>query len=723
MDLQQQLRTISSSFEFDEAWYRRKHPDVEISGLDPVRHFLSFGGLLRRDPGPDFDSGFYLDTYVPTGEGNNPLLDYLFAPDRKSRCRTRAELRARIAECDRQTQAVWGTVESGLQISYCIPVMNRLDDLKGTLRENLDQNRQFRGKIEFVVALFDEDDTSEHWLRAHFGNDLADGYLRVIRDRDTLDSWHFGKAKNAFRKHLRGSYYSSLDGDNFVTVEETRLLLDLTESHPWGFVLHHFSGNWGDGTSGRVTLPTMVYRQVGYDPGLLPRQYDEVDLMLGALKQFPELPFVSFSKTQNIRALSHHVKAFWQTEKLANRCEVISPVRHRSPMNPRGANYTELELYLRHMNNFNASLSALRRAPGSAERASYLARAETHKHRLLDSLPQDRIVGTLFEARDLGALPETRPDDLVLFACVCNEDHFLPRFIQHYRDLGVTRFILVDDHSDTPVNLLELGADIHVFRPKVGDFKTSKTLWLEGLMRAFLPEGAWALVADADEFMQLPEPWRDLPQLVAHLQDEGHDLCVGLLLDMVADPEKPTVDCADFEAGLSHFLDRSDPVTDDYAALPPIAWAFGSHADISWRVDIRHHAFGTVDSLRKIPLFRLRKGRHLNQGFHTLTGTDGRAAVGRSEWTKGPILPIFHYKLLRLYSDAMRHAMLEAASGYHDRTAENIQRIFGLTPDETLSRIAEFAAMLHPGRDAIRQDRFAPSPPRSVRAAEPQVAR
>lgn len=67
--------------------------------------------------------------------------------------------------------------------------------------------------------------------------------------------------------------------------------------------------------------------------------------------------------------------------------------------------------------------------------------------------------------------------------------------------------------------------------------------------------------------------------------------------------------------------------------------------------------------------------------------------------------------------------MLEAASGYHDRTAENIQRIFGLTPDETLSRIAEFSAMLHPGRDAIRQDRFALSAPPSVHAAEPQVAR
>ncbi|MFV0359867.1 glycosyltransferase family 2 protein [Tropicimonas sp.] len=710
MDHRHHYWTILVAPEFDMTWYRRRYPDVDRTRIDPVEHFLRFGAMLRRDPGPDFDTGFYLDTYEVRHESGNPLLDYRCATNGGARCRNANELNRRMSELDRNMAATWGPLRDGCRISYCIPIMGRLDDLKGTLRENLGANAVFRGSIEFVLVLFGDDPGPERWVRDTCAEALSDGYLRLIRDRDTLDTWHFAKAKNAFRRHIGGAYYSSLDGDNFVTAEETQHLLDLMDAHPRGFVLHHFTGNWGDGTSGRVTLPASVYRHVGYDPGLLPRQYDEIDLILGALGQFPALPFIASDPERNIFTLSYNAQAFRDAERLANRREYSSPPARRLPLNQRGGDYDKQDVHLQDMNNFNAAFSALRRAPESAHRKSYLAHVETHKRRLLERLPRDRFVGMLFETREASEPPVVGPGDITLFACVHDEAMFLPRFIRHYRDLGVSRFVLVDDHSDTPVRRLGLGADVHVYRPKVGDFKTSKTLWLEGLMRAFVPDGGWIVTADADEFLQLPEPYGSLAELTAELEQQGREFCPALLLDMVADPSGPVADTSDFDVLLGAFCDRTDPMPGEYSALPPVAWAFGPHAGLSWRFDIRHHAFGTVDSLRKFPLFRLREWRHLNQGFHTFHNSGGQPAPGPEEWACAPILPILHYKLVRLYSEELRGAMLKTASGYHDRTAGNLQRIFGTAPDDALARISDLAAMLRPAHEARQPGLFAPHP-------------
>lgn len=62
---------------FDEAFYRRRYPDVADSRLHPLVHFVLFGARERRDPHALFDANWYL-TVNPdvAASGLNPLVHY-----------------------------------------------------------------------------------------------------------------------------------------------------------------------------------------------------------------------------------------------------------------------------------------------------------------------------------------------------------------------------------------------------------------------------------------------------------------------------------------------------------------------------------------------------------------------------------------------------------------------------------------------------------------------
>lgn len=52
-------RSLADSGLFDGVWYQSNYEDVSRSGLDPLDHFMQFGIMLKRDPGPDFSETFF----------------------------------------------------------------------------------------------------------------------------------------------------------------------------------------------------------------------------------------------------------------------------------------------------------------------------------------------------------------------------------------------------------------------------------------------------------------------------------------------------------------------------------------------------------------------------------------------------------------------------------------------------------------------------------------
>jgi hypothetical protein len=49
------LEIVRHSGFLDPDWYRATYPDVGLSGLDPVVHFVRYGARLGREQGRDAD--------------------------------------------------------------------------------------------------------------------------------------------------------------------------------------------------------------------------------------------------------------------------------------------------------------------------------------------------------------------------------------------------------------------------------------------------------------------------------------------------------------------------------------------------------------------------------------------------------------------------------------------------------------------------------------------
>lgn len=560
-------------------------------------------------------------------------------------------------------------------LSYCIPVMNRLDDIKASLWRNLEVNRSLEDSVEFVVACFDADDECQNWVFTNFQDDLRSGYLRFVR-KMPLDYWHFSWGKNAFKDLISGKIYSSLDGDNFVSLEETRKTLEVFERLSYNCIFHHFSGDWGDGTSGRVSMPVWVYKEIGYDERLLPRQYDEMDAMITAMKEYPFLVLVVL-KGVDIFRMSKGLAEFRERERLINRrVEVAYPQREK-PINPRGGGYVGHDPILRAFQMFNQTYSSYKNSSIPENQEHYLTELRRWKKDLLSVAEPSRLERLTLE-RVSDASPGESLEGIHVFSVVKNDESFLRSWYEHYKARGVAGFFLVDDFSDEPISKVFEGSDdVYVYKPRVADFRSAKTFWLQVLMTSRIRPGAWCLTVDADEFVDVEQSrfHGSFERLVSYLEERDRELCPGLLLEML--PETSVSDSDDWKSQFTAYY--FDPTIEDekYERFHSVKWAFGNFWRISRSLDFRFRVAGTIDCLRKISLFRWQPGMELNQGFHALE-LDGEDLFSPSAWmNQDVILPVCHYKLKKIYWPEER-ANKEAGkfAQYHSRTRMNLEKIF-----------------------------------------------
>lgn len=69
---------LSGTGLFDPKWYSATYPDVALSGLDPLEHFLRYGRVMGRNPGPGFDRAVYVARNPDVERsGFDPLVHYL----------------------------------------------------------------------------------------------------------------------------------------------------------------------------------------------------------------------------------------------------------------------------------------------------------------------------------------------------------------------------------------------------------------------------------------------------------------------------------------------------------------------------------------------------------------------------------------------------------------------------------------------------------------------
>lgn len=76
--LKENIEIVGKSDLFDSDWYTEKYPDVKSSGVEPVKHYVKYGGLLGRDPSEKFCTKLYKSRYPEELlSSDNALIYYL----------------------------------------------------------------------------------------------------------------------------------------------------------------------------------------------------------------------------------------------------------------------------------------------------------------------------------------------------------------------------------------------------------------------------------------------------------------------------------------------------------------------------------------------------------------------------------------------------------------------------------------------------------------------
>lgn len=153
-------------------------------------------------------------------------------------------------------------------------------------------------------------------------------------------------------------------------------------------------------------------------------------------------------------------------------------------------------------------------------------------------------------------LPRNEP--CTLFAVMRNEMYFLPAFLAHYRALGVRQFVIVDDASDdgtgaylasqpdccSGVTPVRFGTRLRITDPSHEGLSGRAGPILKRVVPDHYLMGQPVLIADADEFLLLPDELPTVPDVVALMHRRGWKSVAAALIDFypesLADLEDPT---------------------------------------------------------------------------------------------------------------------------------------------------------------------------------------
>jgi hypothetical protein len=253
---------------------------------------------------------------------------------------------------------------------------------------------------------------------------------------------------------------------------------------------------------------------------------------------------------------------------------------------------------------------------------------------------------------------DPHPEEVLLFSCVRNENLRLPYFLHYYRNLGVDRFLFLDNDSiDGTTSFLLTQPDVHVFHS--GDSYSGSQLGLEWI-HSLLNEygcGHWVIVADADELLVYPgsETLR-LTSLVRQLELSGYNAMLTFLLDMYA---SGPIRKAHYIRGTSFFETCPYFDSDSYAYH-----VYGERTRVPAIGGVRHRLFwrsmkgmGEPPYLPKIPLVKWSNTLRYLVSTHRIENVLSAPSTGA----------LLHFKL---FSDFVKRATDEAERGEHWQGAQ-----------------------------------------------------
>ncbi len=246
-----------------------------------------------------------------------------------------------------------------------------------------------------------------------------------------------------------------------------------------------------------------------------------------------------------------------------------------------------------------------------------------------------------------------RPGEVRACMVVRNESLRLPSTLAHYRQLGVDRFLVIDNGSDDgTLEFLRGQPDIHVFLT-TDSFAESQCglTWTNAILDAFC-DGQWTMTIDADELFIYPHVGQvGIHRFCRFLDSVGHKAVISLLLDMYSD--KPLAETVHPPGGslvaTCPYFDSGPYQAVQVQAFPAVQFYGGV------RQRLFKNALGgryPAPTVSKVPLVKWRAGTHYLLATHAMT------PVVLSDL----IAALLHFKFL---DDFPLRAVTEARRGEH----------------------------------------------------------
>ncbi|MHC1548205.1 glycosyltransferase family 2 protein [Phyllobacterium sp. K27] len=189
-------------------------------------------------------------------------------------------------------------------------------------------------------------------------------------------------------------------------------------------------------------------------------------------------------------------------------------------------------------------------------------------------------------------------DDLPLICVVRNVNNYIRSFLRHYRELGVTRFIFVDDQSDDGTrDVLANAADVDLYMSQLDYKNTARgAYWRDDLIDMY-GRDRWYLSLDADEFLVFPgSETGAVRKFISALEMSGFNRCLAVMIDTYPPGPLNAVEFDD-EGKDWPFAVSSSFDSDGYTINHE---QFGT----AIRGGPRRRLFGSNIRLSKFPLFR-----------------------------------------------------------------------------------------------------------------------
>lgn len=166
-----------------------------------------------------------------------------------------------------------------LTLSFCITCKNRFHQIEKTLKQNLDDNRMHKDRIEFILVDFGSTDGLHDWILENFKDEISDGYLKYYYT-EKLPFWHASIAKNTAHLLANNEILVNLDCDNYTGYHGGEFVLRQFLQYPRAMLLHQFGGNVEDGSFGRISVHRHRFFDIGgYDENLEPMSMQDNDLI------------------------------------------------------------------------------------------------------------------------------------------------------------------------------------------------------------------------------------------------------------------------------------------------------------------------------------------------------------------------------------------------------------------------------------------------------------